>query len=300
MDEDVLERTVQDFFEHRFDVLVCTTIVESGIDMPSVNTLIVDRADRLGLGQLHQLRGRVGRSGVRAYAYLFHPRGVVLSETALERLRCIGDNTALGSGFKIAMRDLEIRGAGSLLGHRQSGHVAAVGYDLYVQLVAEAVAEAKGVQLPSSRAVVLPRLGHAFLPESYIRAEDQRLEAYRRLTTSHSVEELQDVADEWRDRYGVLPPEAEELLRVMELRVACVEYGIDEVTTGVRHGTTFATVRASGLSPEFLVALQQRESVRSVDTATHVVTLAFDGVIDTVVPVTALVHELWSQRPSVA
>ena len=300
MEEDVLERTVQDFFEHRFDVLVCTTIVESGIDMPSVNTLIVDRADRLGLGQLHQLRGRVGRSGVRAYAYLFHPRGVVLSETAFERLRCIGDNTALGSGFKIAMRDLEIRGAGSLLGHRQSGHVAAVGYDLYVQLVAEAVAEAKGVQLPSSRAVVLPRLGHAFLPESYIRAEDQRLEAYRRLTTSHSVEELQDVADEWRDRYGVLPPEAEELLRVMELRVACVEYGIDEVTTGVRHGTTFATVRASGLSPEFLLALQQRESVRSVDTATHVVTLAFDGVIDTVVPVTALVHELWSQRPSVA
>jgi transcription-repair coupling factor (superfamily II helicase) len=300
MDEDVLERTVQEFFEHRFDVLVCTTIVESGIDMPSVNTLIVDRADRLGLGQLHQLRGRVGRSGVRAYAYLFHPRGVVLSETAFERLRCIGDNTALGSGFKIAMRDLEIRGAGSLLGHRQSGHVAAVGYDLYVQLVAEAVAEAKGVQLPSSRAVVLPRLGHAFLPESYIRAEDQRLEAYRRLTTSHSVEELQDVAEEWRDRYGVLPPEAEELLRVMELRVACVEYGIDEVTTGVRHGATFATVRASGLSPEFLVALQQRESVRSVDTATHVVTLAFDGVIDTVVPVTALVHELWSQRPSVA
>lgn len=300
MDEEVLERTVQDFFERRYDVLVCTTIVESGIDMPSVNTLIVDRADKLGLGQLHQLRGRVGRSGVRAYAYLFHPRGVVLSETAFERLRCIGDNTALGSGFKIAMRDLEIRGAGSLLGHRQSGHVAAVGYDLYVQLVAEAVAEAKGVQLPTSRAVVLPRLGHAYLPESYIVAEDQRLEAYRRLTGSRSVDELHDVADEWRDRYGVVPPEAEELLRVMELRAACVEYGIDEVTTTVRDGNTLATVKVSGLSPEWFTAIRRRSGVQSVDPALQVVILRFDGVIDTVVPVTQLIHELWSQTTSVA
>ena len=121
MDEGTLERVMIDFWERRFDVLVCTTIVESGIDLPSVNTLIVDRAERLGLGQLHQLRGRVGRSGQRAYAYLFHPADQVLSETAYERLRTIGDNTALGSGFKIAMRDLEIRGAGNLLGHDQSG-----------------------------------------------------------------------------------------------------------------------------------------------------------------------------------
>jgi transcription-repair coupling factor (superfamily II helicase) len=268
--------------------------------MPSVNTLIVDRADKLGLGQLHQLRGRVGRSGARAYAYLFHPRGVVLSETAFERLRCIGDNTALGSGFKIAMRDLEIRGAGSLLGHRQSGHVAAVGYDLYVQLVAEAVAEAKGVQLPTSRAVVLPRLGHAYLPETYIVAEDQRLEAYRRLTASLSVDELYDVAEEWRDRYGVLPPEAEELLRVMELRVACVAYGIDEVTTQVRETNTFATIKASGLSPEFAAAISRRSGVQSVDPVAQTLVVRFDGVIDTVVPVTQKIHELWSQSSSVA
>ena len=148
MDEGTLERVMVDFWERRFDVLVCTTIVESGIDLPSVNTLIVDRAERLGLGQMHQLRGRVGRSGQRAYAYLFHPADQVLSETAYERLRTIGDNTALGSGFKIAMRDLEIRGAGNLLGHDQSGPVAAVGYDLYVQLVAEAVADAKGFVVP--------------------------------------------------------------------------------------------------------------------------------------------------------
>ena len=125
-------------------MLVCTTIIESGIDMPTVNTLVVDRADLLGLGQLHQLRGRVGRAGQRAYAYLFHPRDRVLSEQAYERLRTIGEHTELGSGFKIAMRDLEIRGAGNLLGSDQSGHIAAVGYDLYVRMVAEAVAELKG------------------------------------------------------------------------------------------------------------------------------------------------------------
>ena len=144
MDEGTLEQVVIDFWEGRFDVLVCTTIIESGIDMPTVNTLVVDRADLLGLGQLHQLRGRVGRAGSRAYAYLFHPADMVLSEDAYERLRTIGESTELGSGFKIAMRDLEIRGAGNLLGTGQSGHVAAVGYDLYCQMVNEAVAELKG------------------------------------------------------------------------------------------------------------------------------------------------------------
>ena len=149
MDEGSLETVVLDFWERRYDVLVCTTIIESGIDMPSVNTLIVDRADLLGLGQLHQIRGRVGRAGQRAYAYLFHPADRVLSEQAYERLRTIGEHTELGSGFKIAMRDLEIRGAGNILGSDQSGHIAAVGYDLYVQLVAEAVAEAKGEARPA-------------------------------------------------------------------------------------------------------------------------------------------------------
>ncbi|MDA8283547.1 MAG: transcription-repair coupling factor, partial [Actinomycetota bacterium] len=147
MDEGALEKVVFDFWEGRYDVLVCTTIIESGIDMPTVNTLVVDRADRLGLGQLHQLRGRVGRAGQRAYAYLLFPPDAALSEEAYERLRTIGEHTELGSGFKIAMRDLEIRGAGNLLSADQSGHVAAVGYDLYVQMVSEAVAELKGEEL---------------------------------------------------------------------------------------------------------------------------------------------------------
>ena len=300
MDEAALERIVQDFWEQHYDVLVCTTIVESGIDMPSVNTLIVDRAELLGLGQLHQLRGRVGRSGARAYAYLFHAPGVILSETAFERLRCIGDNTALGSGFKIAMRDLEIRGAGSLLGHRQSGHVSAVGYDLYVQLVAEAVAAAKGTVIPATKSVVLPRLGHAHIPEEYIRAEDQRLEAYRRLTSAVSSEELRDVADEWRDRYGPLPAPAEELLEVMELRVACLRYGVSEVVTTSRSDAIEVRLRTSGLSLDFVRALQLRYGARCFDPSTQEVTVTLPGEVTSATPVTALLHELWSLAPSVA
>ncbi len=226
MDEGTLERVMIDFWERRFDVLVCTTIVESGIDLPSVNTMIVDRADRLGLGQLHQLRGRVGRSGQRAYAYLFHPADKTLSETAFERLRTIGDNTALGSGFKIAMRDLEIRGAGNLLGHDQSGPVAAVGYDLYVQLVAEAVAEAKGEVVANVEPITLDIPGEASLPKSYVEAEDARLEAYRRLSSITTLEEMRDLREEWLDRYGALPTAAQGLLDLGELRVRCLGLGI--------------------------------------------------------------------------
>jgi transcription-repair coupling factor (superfamily II helicase) len=229
MDEGTLERVMVDFWQRRFDVLVCTTIVESGIDLPTVNTLIVDRAERLGLGQLHQLRGRVGRSGQRAYAYLFHPADQVLSETAYERLRTIGDNTALGSGFKIAMRDLEIRGAGNLLGHDQSGPVAAVGYDLYVQLVAEAVADAKGFVVPDVIQINLDVPGEAHLPKGYVEADDARLEAYRRLVGVATMDELHDLRDEWLDRYGPLPQPAQGLLELSELRLKCIEYGVRSV-----------------------------------------------------------------------
>ena len=205
MDEGSLETVVLDFWERRYDVLVCTTIIESGIDMPSVNTLIVDRADMLGLGQLHQIRGRVGRGGQRAYAYLFHPADRILSEQAYERLRTIGEHTELGSGFKIAMRDLEIRGAGNLLGSDQSGHIAAVGYDLYVQLVAEAVAEARGEARPAPPTVSVDVPGDAHLPKDYVAAEDARLEAYRRLAAATTAADVDDIGVEWLDRYGPLP-----------------------------------------------------------------------------------------------
>jgi len=229
MDEGTLEQTVLDFWEHKADVLVCTTIIESGIDMPTVNTLVVDRADLLGLGQLHQIRGRVGRSGQRAYAYLFHPADRVLSEQAYERLKTVGEHTELGAGFKIAMRDLEIRGAGNLLGQDQSGHIAAVGYDLYVQLVAEAVAEARGEPRPTPPSVKLDVPGDAHLPADYVPAEDARLEAYRRLAATTTQADVDDVADEWADRYGPVPPPAEGLLAVARLRVECLRLGVTEV-----------------------------------------------------------------------
>ena len=230
MDEGTLESVVMNFADREADVLVCTTIVESGIDMPSVNTLIVSRADLLGLGQLHQLRGRVGRSGQRAYAYLFHPADMVLSETAYERLRTIGENTDLGSGFKIAMRDLEIRGAGNLLGRDQSGHVASVGYDLYVQMVAEAVAEARGERPPPPVSLSIDVPGDAHLPTDYIAQEDARLEAYRRLAATATDADVDDVAEEWVDRYGPLPSAAEGLIELARLRVACIRLGINELS----------------------------------------------------------------------
>ncbi len=230
MDEGTLEKVVLDFWEGEFDVLVCTTIIESGIDMPTVNTLVVDRADLLGLGQLHQLRGRVGRSGSRAYAYLFFPPDRALTEEAYERLRTIGEATELGSGFKIAMRDLEIRGAGNLLGTGQSGHIAAVGYDLYCQMVTEAVAELKGepVREPAEIKIELPL--DANLPVDYVEREELRLEAYRRLAAVTSQGEVDDIRAEWEDRYGPVPPAAEALLEVARLRAECVRTGVREVT----------------------------------------------------------------------
>ncbi|MEI8239816.1 MAG: transcription-repair coupling factor, partial [Actinomycetota bacterium] len=202
MDEGSLEQVVVDFWEGRFDVLVCTTIIESGIDMPTVNTLVVERADLLGLGQMHQLRGRVGRSGSRAYAYLFHPPDARLSDEAYERLRTIGEATELGSGFKIAMRDLEIRGAGNLLGESQSGHIAAVGYDLYCQMVNEAVTEMKGEASTEPAEVKLDVPTDAYLPDDYVQKEELRLEAYRRLAAVTTQAEVDDIRTEWEDRYG--------------------------------------------------------------------------------------------------
>jgi transcription-repair coupling factor (superfamily II helicase) len=231
MDETQLEQIVLDFWEGQYDVLVCTTIIESGIDMPTVNTLVVERADLLGLGQMHQLRGRVGRSGQRAYAYLFHPRDKALSEDAYERLRTIGETTELGSGFKIAMRDLEIRGAGNLLGEAQSGHIAAVGYDLYCQMVTEAVSEMKGERTVEVAEIKVDISIDAHLPDDYVPSEDLRLEAYRRLATVRTEQELADIENEWRDRFGPLPAPAQSLIAVGALRVECIRIGITEIVT---------------------------------------------------------------------
>ena len=253
MDEGRLERVVLDFWEREYDVLVSTTIVESGLDMPMVNTLVVDRADLLGLAQLYQLRGRVGRRGQRAYAYLLHPADERLTEEAHERLRTIGEFTELGSGFKIAMRDLEIRGAGNLLGGEQSGHIAAVGFDLYCQMVTEAVAELEGrtPEEPVEVAIELPVAAH--LPSGYVDRDDVRMEAYRRLAAVATPEEVDDVAAEWLDRFGPPPPPATALLDLARLRVECLRTGVTGVTLANR------AVRLRGLE---LKASQQARCTR--------------------------------------
>ena len=229
LDEGTLEQVVLDFWEGRYDVLVCTTIIESGIDMPTVNTLVVERADLLGLGQLHQLRGRVGRSGSRAYAYLFHPRDIALSEEAYERLRTIGESTELGSGFRIAMRDLELRGAGNLLGPAQSGHIAAVGYDLYCQMVTEVVAEMRGDPVRAAPEITIDVPGDAHLPPQYVPTEELRLEAYRRLATVTTSADVDDLRAEWEDRYGPLPDPARSLLDIGSLRAWCHRLGLEQI-----------------------------------------------------------------------
>ena len=268
MDEGSLEQVVVDFWEGRFDVLVCTTIIESGIDMPTVNTLVVERADLLGLGQMHQLRGRVGRSGSRAYAYLFHPPDARLSDEAYERLRTIGEATELGSGFKIAMRDLEIRGAGNLLGESQSGHIAAVGYDLYCQMVNEAVAEMKGEAVKAPSEVKLDVPTNAFLPSDYVPKEELRLEAYRRLAAVTTAAEVDDIRAEWEDRYGPVPAAADALLHVGALRAECHRLGLVDVQiTGnqARLGPidlkTSEELRLRRLSREALYKSEQQQLV---------------------------------------
>jgi transcription-repair coupling factor (superfamily II helicase) len=262
MDEGTLEKVVIDFWEGEFDVLVCTTIIESGIDMPTVNTLVVDRADRLGLGQLHQLRGRVGRAGSRAYAYLFHPRDHALSEDAYERLKTIGEATELGSGFKIAMRDLEIRGAGNLLGESQSGHIAAVGYDLYVQMVSEAVAELKGEPVREPAEVKLELPVDANLPPDYVAKEELRLEAYRRLAVVETAEQVDDIRREWEDRYGPVPETAEALLRVARLRVECLRTGVREITVTANRTRPGYEARLSPLHLRASAAVRLRRLVK--------------------------------------
>ena len=229
MGEHRLEQVVVDFWERRFDVLVCTTIVETGLDISNANTLIIDRADKLGLSQLHQLRGRVGRGRERAYAYFMYPGDKPLTETAHDRLATIAGNTDLGAGMRVAMKDLEIRGAGNLLGGEQSGHIAGVGFDLYVRMVGEAVADFKGEgdQAPTEVKIELPVDAH--LPHEYVPGERLRLEAYKKLAAVTDEAALAEVLVELQDRYGDPPQPVLNLVEVARLRILLRTAGLTEV-----------------------------------------------------------------------
>lgn len=229
MNEHSLERVIVDFWEKRFDVLVSTTIVESGLDIPNANTLIVDRADIFGLSQLHQLRGRVGRARERAYAYFLYPPEKPLTETAHDRLESIAAHTDLGAGMQVAMKDLEIRGAGNLLGGEQSGHIADVGFDLYVRLVGEALAEFRGETEPALAEVKVEVPVDAYIPHEYVPGERLRLEAYKRIAAAPDEAGIAAVGDELTDRYSTMPEPVLRLLDVARLRVLARTAGVSEI-----------------------------------------------------------------------
>jgi transcription-repair coupling factor (superfamily II helicase) len=262
MSDDELENVMHRFIKGQIDVLVCTTIIESGLDIPNANTIIIDRADRFGLGDLYQLRGRVGRWKHQAYAYILLPRHMQLVQTARKRISAIKQYSSLGSGFKIAMRDLEIRGAGNILGSEQSGHITAIGFDLYCQLLKESIARLKG-ERPKHRLHVMLKLdflqigveaavpaarssstgaagdsGHytdtlARIPSSYIHDSRLRIEAYRKIAQTIELGEVEALRREFRDRYGPLPREVKLLLRCAEVRLVAAAVNVDTVETRV-------------------------------------------------------------------
>lgn len=270
MREANLEQIMLDFADGKIDVLVSTTIIESGLDIPNVNTLIVDQADRFGLAQLYQLRGRVGRGGVRAYAYFFYKPGGRLTETARQRLQTIFEATDLGAGFGIAMRDLEIRGAGDILGRRQHGHISAVGFDLYTRLLAQAVRELKGEAdphvLPQDAAYLMP-LREAvninlpipvYLPGDYVGDADLRLRLYRRMAGLTRMPQVNELEAELVDRFGPLPPPAANLIYQLRLKVLSIAAGVQGILTDDAR----LVIRIEGLEKRNRAALQAR--LRSV------------------------------------
>ena len=229
MNEHQLEKVIVDFWNNEFDVLVCTTIVETGLDISNANTLLVERADMFGLSQLHQLRGRVGRGRERAYAYFLYPPDRTLTETALDRLETIAAHTDLGAGMQVALKDLEIRGAGNLLGGEQSGHIAGVGFDLYVRMVSEAVAGFRNDTEPERPDVRIELPVNAHIPHEYIAHERLRLEAYSKIAAAKDDDDLAAVAAELADRYGEIPEPVDRLFDVARTRAKATALGLEEV-----------------------------------------------------------------------
>jgi transcription-repair coupling factor (superfamily II helicase) len=299
MDEDALEQRMMRFWDRDADVLVSTTIIESGLDVPSANTLVVDRADRLGLAQMYQLRGRVGRSTERAFAYFFFPPAQSLTEEAHDRLATISKHTALGSGFQIALRDLEIRGAGNILGAEQHGHIAAVGFDTYARLLRESVAEMKGEPLPEEREIRIDLPVKAFVPVGWVAQEALRLELYRNIATAGEHERLAEVRAEAQDRFGQLPQEVETLLAIASLRITCSLVGVTDVATYRDE----VRARPVALAEEDETALRARVPGATYHRATATLNVPVARVAGVALPgrvESALLRATGSERPSVS
>ena len=259
MDKAMLSNVMERVVSGEVQVLVCTTIIETGIDIPNVNTLIIEDADKLGLAQLHQIRGRVGRSTRSASAYLTFRRDKVLTEVAEKRLNAIRDFAQFGSGIKIAMRDLEIRGAGNLLGAEQSGHMIDVGYDMYMKLLSEAVLEARGIEVPARAECSADLAVAANIPDRYISSPEQRMDIYRRIALIRTEEEADDLTDELIDRFGETPPGVNALIHVALLRGEAGRAGITDISQ--KQGTLRFTL--SDFDMEKVSALYAREEYKN-------------------------------------
>ena len=230
MSEEEMSDIWEQLVEHEIDILVCTTIIETGVDVPNVNTLIIEDSDRFGLSQLYQLRGRVGRSNRRGYTYFTYKRDKILTEIATKRLNAMREFTQFGSGFRIALRDLEIRGAGSILGGRQHGHMEAVGYDMYLRLLSEAIAEEKGEQPEKIPECLVDIQIDAHIPEKYISSLNQRIDMYRKIMLVNEDSDKTDLIDELIDRYGEPPKSVLGLIEVSLLRNKAAHLGITEIS----------------------------------------------------------------------
>ena len=241
MPEAELEATMLAFNNGEADILVCTTIIESGLDIPRVNTIIVEDSQMFGLSQLYQLRGRVGRSGIQAHAWLLYPQQSQLTDEARKRLRALQEFTQLGSGYQLAVRDMEIRGVGNLLGAEQSGQVEAIGFDLYMEMLQEAIREIQGQEIPKVDDAQVDLKVKAFIPADYIPDFEQKMDAYRAVTAASSKRELEQIAAEWGDRYGEVPPAAQQLLKVMELKQIAKSLGFSRIKPDGRQHVTLET-----------------------------------------------------------
>ena len=248
-----------EFINHKYDVLVCTMIIESGVDIPTVNTILINRADAFGLAQLYQLRGRVGRDQHQAYGYLFYPQGRAITEGAQKRLRVIEEFTDLGSGFKIALRDLEIRGTGNILGSEQHGHITAVGYDMYCKLLEEAVQKLKGEEVEETVETRINLPIEAYLPDEYVPDSRQKVALYKKIAALETDVDRKKLEEEMVDRYGKIPEPVEMLLEIADLKQLSQQLGIDGIVAGEESiKITFDEVK-TGLDPRNLIRLIEQD-----------------------------------------
>ena len=265
MPERQLEKIILDFMDHQYDILVCTTIIESGIDIPNVNTILINRADALGLAQLYQLRGRVGRDRYQAYGYLFYPAEKAITEGAQKRLRVIEEFTDLGSGFKIALRDLEIRGAGDILGQEQHGHIAAVGYDLYCRMLDDAVRKLKGEKLVEEVETKIDLPVEAYLPDDYVPDSRQKVSLYKKIAAVKNEGDLSELTAELKDRFGNVPEPVEMLLEIAILKQQCQQMGIDKIASARENIKVLFDLQKAKVDPQRIIKLIRQDRRLSLE-----------------------------------